>query len=110
MRSGDASYVSEILRMKGEVLLKLAAGSDPGAKPDGIQQAEDCFVQSIEIAKQQNARLWRLRAAVSLGELYTSTNRKEQVRNLVGPLYDEFTEGFDSWDLRRAKTLMDGAL
>ena len=77
------------------------------AEPASIAQAEACFNQSIEIAQQQKAKSWELRAAMSLARLYQNQGKKKEARGLLAQIYDRFTEGFDTVDLREAKALLD---
>ena len=61
----------------------------------------------MSIAKEQEAKLWELRAAVSLARLRRDQGRKAEARDLLAPLYGWFTEGFDTPDLKDAKALLD---
>jgi predicted ATPase len=69
--------------------------------------AEACFHQSITIAQQQRARSWELRATVSLARLYQEQSKLQEARDLLAHVYDGFTEGFDTADLRVARELLD---
>lgn len=69
--------------------------------------AEDCFDQSINIARQQKARSWELRAAMSLARLYRKQRKQEQACLPLAQVYATFTEGLDTKDLREAKALLD---
>ncbi len=84
--------------VKGEVLLR-SAPSDGG-------QAEDCFHQALTVARTQGAKGWELRAATSLAKLWQSQGKTKQARDLLAPVYDWFTEGFDTADLKDAKALL----
>jgi adenylate cyclase len=96
-RSGDASYLAELYRIKGGLLLERAE--------DG--EVEDCFKKSIETAQQQCALAWELRSSVSLANFYLSRNQKSLARKSLARVYDQFTEGFETWDLREAKALLE---
>ena len=72
-----------------------------------IPQAKDCFDQSIKIAQQQKAKAWELRAVMSLARLYQKQGNEEEARGLLAQIYNSFTEGFDTIDLREAKALLD---
>ena len=61
----------------------------------------------LDIARQQQAKSWELRAATSLARLWRSQDRPAEARNLLTPVYEWFTEGFDTRDLREAKALLD---
>ena len=61
----------------------------------------------MSIAEQQEAKLWELRAAVSLAQLRRDQRRRAQARDLLAPVYSWFTEGFGTPDLKEAKALLD---
>ena len=69
--------------------------------------AEGSFRQAIDIARQQEALLWELRAALSLARLRVTQGRHDEARQLLTPVYDRFTEGFQTPDLRAAKAFLD---
>ena len=69
-------------------------------------RAERCFFQAIAIAQQQSAKFWELRAAISLARLWCEQGKRDAARNLLGPIYGWFTEGFDTPILREAKALL----
>jgi predicted ATPase len=62
---------------------------------------------AIDIARRQSARLFELRATVSLARLLRDTNRRDEVRAMLAEIYNWFTEGFDTADLKDAKALLD---
>ena len=95
--------LAELYRLKGELFI-LRAGQD---RASALAEAEVCFEQSIKIAQQQKAKSWELRAALSLARVYQERGRSEAARALVTQIYDQFTEGFDTADLRDAKALLD---
>jgi predicted ATPase len=99
-RGGERWYVSELLRLKGELLLD--SGGDRRSAA-----AESCFREALEVARQQGARFWELRAAVSLARLWRSQGRAGEARDQLASVYNGFTEGFRTPDLRDAKELMD---
>jgi hypothetical protein len=70
---------------------------------------EVCFHQAIAIAQNQQAKSWELRAATSLARLWQSQEKHHAAYDLLAPVYDWFTEGFDTADLKDAKALL-GAL
>jgi len=78
----------------------LRAGHDPAG-------AERCFSQAIDIAQQQSAKFWELRAAISLARLWQEQGKRDAARDLLVPIYGWFTEGFDTPLLKEAKTLLD---
>ena len=69
--------------------------------------AETCFHQPIKIAQHQQAKSWELRAATSLARLWQQQGKTAEAHELLAPVYDWFTEGFDTADLKDAKTLLD---
>jgi predicted ATPase len=68
--------------------------------------AEASFRTAIDIARHQNAKLWELRSSVSLAEMLRDQDKRTTARDLLAPVYDWFTEGFDMPDLTEAKTLL----
>ena len=97
---GQVWYMPELLRIKGEVLLRQAAGQS-------TQAAEDCFHQAGEMAREQEALFWELRVALSIARLRVSQGRHREARALLAPVYDRFTEGFATTDLQAARTILD---
>ena len=92
-------YEAEIHRLKGEFLS--ARDGDAAAL-----QAEACFDQALRVARAQGAKLWELRASMSLAKLWQGQGRREAAYGLLGPIHAWFTEGFDTVDLREANTLL----
>jgi predicted ATPase len=70
-------------------------------------ESEACFAQSIRIARQQQAKSLELRAATSLARLWGEQSRRAEARDILAPVYGWFTEGFDTTDLKVARTLLD---
>jgi predicted ATPase/DNA-binding winged helix-turn-helix (wHTH) protein len=98
--TGERWAISEVLRLKGELLLLQGA---PGA----AAAAKDHFRQALDWARQQGALSWELRAATSLARLRCDQGRPTEAMALLQPVYDRFTEGFDTTDLKAAKTLLE---
>ena len=73
----------------------------------GIGLAEDHFLQGLDLARRQGARSWELRCATSLARLWRDQARSKEARELLTPVYDRFTEGFATADLRAAKALLE---
>jgi predicted ATPase len=69
-------------------------------------EAEGCFQKVIEIARQQQAKSWELRAVMSLSRLWQQQGKKKEARQLLAEIYNWFTEGFDTKDLQEAKALL----
>ena len=72
-----------------------------------IAKAEAHFERALTIARQQQAKSWELRAAMSLARLWRDQGKLRQARELLAPVYGWFTEGFDTLDLKEAKALLD---
>jgi predicted ATPase len=70
-------------------------------------QAEACFQQALTIARRQQAKSWELRAATSLARLWQEQGKRAAARELLAPIYDWFTEGFDTADLQEARALLE---
>ena len=63
--------------------------------------------RALMVARQQQAKSWELRAAMSMARLWCHLGKRDEARNLLAPVYGWFTEGFDTRDLMEAKTLLD---
>jgi tetratricopeptide (TPR) repeat protein len=98
-RTGDAEAKSELYRLRGELLLML--------RPPDIGGAEVSFRAAVESARKQFARFPELRAAVSLARLLRDTSRGDEARAMLAQIYNWFTEGFDTADLKDARALLD---
>ena len=96
-RTGEAWCQAEAHRLRGELLLRQGAGAE----------AERCFRQAIDVARRQQAKSLELRAATSLGRLLDSRGERATARSLLAEIHGWFTEGFDTADLKDAKTLLD---
>jgi predicted ATPase len=90
----------ELLRVKGELVLLQHA-------PESTATAEDLFRQALDLAREQGALSWELRAATSLARLWYNQSRSAEASAQLQPVYDRFTEGFDTADLKAAKALLD---
>ena len=71
-----------------------------------VSEAEACFYESLKIAQQQRAKSLELRTATSIAHLYQSQNKRRQARYILGTIYESFTEGFNTPDLRDARALL----
>src|SRR5262249_41690362 len=116
--TGERYYQAELYRLKGELLLQqstraafsqAATGATAIVEDDPLAFAnvEACFAQSIKIAQRQEAKSLELRAVMSVARLYQNQGRQDEARQLLVQIYDKFTEGFDTVDLREAKALLD---
>jgi len=72
-----------------------------------VAQVEACFHQALIIARHQQAKSWELRAAMSLARLWQCQGKRDEARDLLAPIYDWFTEGFDTADLQEATGLLE---
>jgi predicted ATPase len=70
-------------------------------------EAETCFRRSIEVSKQQEAKFFELRATTSLARLLVKQGRGDKAHPILAEIYNWFTEGFDTADLKEAKALLD---
>ena len=96
--SGEAFYGAELHRLHGELVLE---------QPGNQTEAEASFRRALEAARGQKAKLLELRAAVSLSRLWQARGEPEEARSLLTGIYEWFTEGFDTADLREAEHLME---
>ena len=92
-------YSSEIYRCRGELLLSQGHAHAP--------EAENCFRTAVELARRGGRRPLELRAATSLSRLLQTQGKREDARHMLAEMYSWFTEGFDTADLREARTLLD---
>jgi len=99
-RNSERYYLAELYRLKGELLLQQTSARAVSST------AESCFNQAIEIAQQQETKSLELRAAISLAHLYQNQDRQKDAHDALAPVYESFTEGFDTMDLRAARALM----
>jgi class 3 adenylate cyclase/predicted ATPase len=97
-RNDERLYAAEAHRIRGELLLS-APQPDPA-------QAELCFELALAVARDQQARSWELRAATSMARLWQQQGRRDDARGLLAPLFEWFTEGFDTPDLKDAEALL----
>ena len=92
-------FGAELYRLKGSLFLKQS--------PPDASQAEASFHQALDIARHQQAKSLELRAATSLARLWQSQDKRQDATDLLAPVYEWFTEGFDTADLKDAKALLD---
>jgi predicted ATPase len=90
---------AELNRLMGELLLM--------QNDSNVEEAEACFRRAIEIARKQSAKSWELRATASLARLLASQGHRAEARAMLAEIYNWFTEGFDTADLKDAKTLLE---
>jgi predicted ATPase len=96
-RTGGRWLAAELERLKGQLL----------RRQEHPEAAEELYRKALSIAREQEAKLWELRAAVSLARLWGEQGRRVEARDLLAPVYGWFAEGFDTPDLIKAKTLLE---
>ena len=85
--------------MAGEIALMLL-------EPD-LAKAEAYFERSLAVAREQQAKSWELRAAMSMARLWRDQDKRGEAQDLLAPICGWFTEGFDTRDLKEAKALLN---
>jgi predicted ATPase len=98
-RTNEKWFEAEVHRIAGEVGLK-SPERDEG-------KAETLFERGLAVARQQQAKSWELRAAMSMARLWRDQGKRDEARELLAPVYDWFTEGFNTLDLKEAKALLE---
>jgi adenylate cyclase len=124
---GEYGWQAELSRLKGELLLSAECGVRKVAKPmrhcvgaaqlptaDAVAESaeltpEECFLQALDIARNQQARSWELRAATSLARLWQQQGKHHAAHQLLAPIYHWFAEGFDTADLQAAAALLQAS-
>jgi predicted ATPase len=96
-RTGERWFAAEMYRQKGQLLQRQG-------RPDS---AENLYRKALRIAREQQAKLWELRAATSLARLWRDQGKRTEARDLLVPVYDWFTEGHDTPMLKQAKALLE---
>ena len=113
-KTGERWYEAELYRLKGELLCQQGAGQESTSEirraPSALRlppvEVEECFHKAISVARRQHARMWELRATVSLARLWQQQGKKDEARHMLAEIYSWFTEGFDTKDLQEAKALL----
>lgn len=96
--TGEQYYKAELHRLKGELLLRPTIADEAGAC--------DAFFESLQIARSQGAKAWELRTAISLVRLRRRQGKSHEAYHILANIYSQFTEGFDTPDLRDARGLL----
>ncbi|SFO95253.1 Predicted ATPase [Bradyrhizobium sp. Ghvi] len=96
---GDTCYMPELLRMKGGLLRAMA--------PSRLEEAEAFLRQSLELSGRQGALGWELRTAIDLAALLVGKGLRQPAKDVLGRTYSQFTEGFDTADLKAAERLLE---
>ncbi len=95
----NRAFEAEMHRLKGELLLKQTDSNAP--------EAHSCFERAIELARKQSAKSFELRATMSLARLLDQQGKRDEALSMLAEIYNWFTEGFDTADLKDAKALLD---
>jgi predicted ATPase len=90
---------TEVHRIAGEIALM--------SPERDAAKAEAHFERALAISRKQRAKSWELRAAMSMARLWRDQGKRQQAHDLLAPVFGWFTEGFDTLDLKEAKTLLD---
>jgi predicted ATPase len=93
----ERSHLAEVLRLKGWIL----------QQQGNLDAAEENYLASLDVGREQQAKSWELRTSTSLARLWQSQGKRKEAYELLAPAYNWFTEGFDTKDLKDAKALLD---
>src|SRR5262249_49813642 len=119
--TGERVYEAEFHRLRGELLLRQAAGEgrpspadsaaarphDPDAS--GLPEVEACFRRALDVARSQGAKSLELRSALSLARLLRGRGERSEGRRLLAKTFNWFTEGWETPDLRAAREFLEGS-
>ncbi|MCP5065294.1 MAG: AAA family ATPase [bacterium] len=97
-QNGEHLWDVELRRLQAEILLDV---------DDASTEAEGLFQEALEIARNQKAKSWELRAATGLARLWQRQGRESEARDLLAPVHGWFSEGLDTRDLKDAKALLE---
>ena len=120
-KTGERVSEAELYRLKGELLLAQESRKQgvrsKAQRVDDLEpqsyildphgEVEACFHKAIEVARQQHAKSLELRAVMSVSRLWQSQGKQHKAHNLLSEVYNWFTEGFDTVDLKEAKALLE---
>jgi predicted ATPase len=109
-KTDNRFYEAELHRLKGTLTIHSSRVSETHQSQFSAQaeiEAESCFHRAIEVARRQEAKSLELRAVTSLARLWQQQGKKEEARNVLAGIYDWFSEGFDTVDLKEAKALLE---
>jgi predicted ATPase len=97
--NGERWFEAEANRIAGEITLM-------SPEPE-TAKAEAYFERALSVAREQQAKSWELRAAMSMARLWRDQGKRDEARELLAPIYGWFSEGFDTLDLKEGKALLD---
>jgi predicted ATPase len=100
--TGERMYEAEILRLRGVLTLEQA-----GPDASKTNHAEEFLLRAIDVSESQKAKGWELRTSTSLARLWQQQGKRKEAHQLLAPVYNWFTEGFDTNDLKEAKALLE---
>jgi tetratricopeptide (TPR) repeat protein len=107
-KTGERAYAAEIYRLQGELLLAPDSAQHTAQQSrQNVMDAEACFYQALDMARQQGAKSLELRTAMRLSRLWQQQGKRAEAHQLLAEVYGWFTEGFDTADLQAAKTLLE---
>jgi adenylate cyclase len=114
-KTGERWSEAEVYRLRGQLMLQKFHGSDSRMQAPDFQhatssphtEAEACFQKAIDIARQQQAKSWELRASTSLARLWQQQGKQREAHQMLAEVYNWFTEGFGTKDLQEAKALLE---
>ena len=98
-RSEERWFMAELLRIRGEILMV-------GGSPAAVDAAERCYRRALDLARRQGALSWELRSATSLARSLQQQGKIDEAQELLSSVYGRFAEGFETSDLRAARTLL----
>jgi predicted ATPase len=113
-KNDERFFEAELHRLKGQLTLQqwsvasseLSVPAPRPLTPDPQAEAEACFLKAIDVARRQQAKSWELRATTSLARLWQRQGKRTEARQMLADIYNWFTEGFDTTDLKEAKALL----
>ena len=97
--TGERWFEAEVNRVAGEVVRR--------SPQSDAAEVEAYFERAMSVARHQQTKSWELRAAMSMARLWREQGKRDEARELLGPVYGWFTEGFDTLDLKEAKALLE---
>ena len=98
-KTKETWFEAEVNRIAAEIALECSDAD--------TAKAQTYFARALAVAREQQAKSWELRSAMSLARLWRDQSKVQQARELLAPVYGWFTEGFDTRDLKEAKELLE---